>query len=180
MAKIRAKRTSPSFSEAFLLSICKKSARLHFFFLPLFLSFWEHWHLTGLIATYASLSTKIFLPSHWRFLLWVNYFMFFRVGNPLVMSKLPKKDIFNPPSDPKNALPLREVKYQNSFFCNSNCRFRFIKVSTQTSLLFFKFLWDHCQKRQNSSKIGLIKLTLIFQVIGIFDNVPIRIFNKED
>ena len=31
MAKIRAKRTSPSFSEAFLLSICKKSARLHFF-----------------------------------------------------------------------------------------------------------------------------------------------------
>ena len=54
------------------------------------------------------------------------------------------------------------------------------KVSTQTSLLFFKFLWDHCQKRQNSLKIGLIKLIFIFHVIGIFDNVPIRIFNKED
>ena len=35
LAKIRAKRTSPSFSEAFLLSICKKSAMLHFFFFEL-------------------------------------------------------------------------------------------------------------------------------------------------
>ena len=157
MAKIRAKRTSPSFSEAFLLSICKKSTRLHFFFFwPLFLSFWEHWHLTGLIATYGSLSTKIFLPSHWRFLLWVNYFMFFRVGNPLVILKLPKNDIFNFPHNLQNTLPLTVCQFFfNSLFCSSDCIFRFSTSTNKSSLSKIPIV-KNAKNRKNEGKFNKV------------------------